>query len=224
MNKGQPPTIHTGFYTKDPQFAELIRVAQNLDFTFVSYENTDPEKNRERAQASNLFNKTFAQNDSARVLVLAGWDHILEKPDSNGKHWLAHILRQEYNLDPLTISQSHLNSYHSLGKPVALLKSSKLKSGGRYPVDWLLLNNIPLKEKSSNFSYRNPHNQKVQIALFLKSEIGTEKKFHDKIPYRTGLVAPGQTIEFKLPKKQSYMAIYNEEGRVLSEKEIQKQY
>lgn len=224
LNKGQPPTIHTGFYTKDPHFAELIREAQNLDFTFVSYENTDPEKNRERGQASNLFNKTFAQNDSARVLVLAGLDHILEKPDSNGKHWLAHILRQEYNLAPLTISQSHLNEYHNLGKPIALLKSSQVENDHSHPVDWYLLNNIPLYDQSPNFSYYNPHNQKVQIALFLNSDIGTGKKFRNKIPYRTRLVAPGQTIEFKLPKKQLYMAIYNGEGRILSEKKVQKHY
>lgn len=219
LNEGQPPTIQTGFYTKDPHFAELIREAQDLGFTFVSYENTDPEKNRERGQASNLFNKTFAQNDTARVLVLAGLDHILEQPDYKGKSWLAHILHQKYNLDPLTISQSHLNNYHSLGKPIALLKNAHLKNDEQYPVDWHLLNNLPLHDKNPNFSYHNTYDQEVQVALFLKSEIKPGIYFEDKIPYRTGLVSPDKKIGFQLPNENFLMVVYNKRGQILLKKD-----
>ncbi len=71
LNMGYAPVIETGFYTRDPRFANMIRLAQSLDFTLVAYENTNPDEYRESAQASNLYERIFARNPDAKVLVYA---------------------------------------------------------------------------------------------------------------------------------------------------------
>ena len=220
LNAGYPPTIDSGFYTKEPRFADLIRTAQELGFTLVSYENTDPEKEREKAQAENLVRKTFSKSDSARVIVLAGLDHILEKPTENGKKWLAHILRTKYNLDPLTISQSHLNNYQELGNPLTLLSADALDDYTLNSVDYLLLNNLSLKDDNPNFSFRNKTGETVQFSVFLASESTGAYKYFDKIPYRTTLLKPSQEVSYRLPEKKFIRVIYSREGKILEEKEV----
>ncbi|MFA5300305.1 MAG: hypothetical protein WC389_19130, partial [Lutibacter sp.] len=108
------PTLETGFYISEQNYANLIREAKNLGFQFVAYEDMANSKDRESAQADNLYHKTFKINPNAKVVVLAGIDHILEKPTSKGKKWMATIFKDKYNIDPLTISQTHLNSYRKL--------------------------------------------------------------------------------------------------------------
>jgi hypothetical protein len=50
LNAGNPLTLESGFYTREPIYSELIRTAQNLGFKFVSYENFNPSSNREVTQ------------------------------------------------------------------------------------------------------------------------------------------------------------------------------
>ncbi|MEI2421091.1 hypothetical protein V6O07_12530, partial [Arthrospira platensis SPKY2] len=48
------PTLNSGFYTSEQNFANLIRKAKELNFKFVAYENHYENKNREFTQAENL--------------------------------------------------------------------------------------------------------------------------------------------------------------------------
>src|SRR5699024_10944773 len=132
----------SGFYTKEPHFAQLIRKAQKMGFKFVSYENTDPDKKREYGQAYNLYQKTFAKDESAKVVVLAGLDHILEQQTEDNRKWLGFILNKKYGINPLTISQSHLNRYRKMANPIALIQGRYFKQKPYRSVDWLLLNNL----------------------------------------------------------------------------------
>ncbi|HEX6981615.1 MAG TPA: hypothetical protein VF181_02535 [Balneolaceae bacterium] len=223
LNAGHPPTIDTGFYTREPRFAELIRTAQKLGFTIVAYENTNPSKGRERGQANNLYNQTFAKKDSTRVLVLVGYDHILERPTPNGKNWMVYLLHKYYAINPLTISQTHLNNYRELAKPVALVPSNLFNDCELNSIDWLLLNNLSLTAHTPNYIYSNPFNETIQIALFLTSELGPLNDYSNRIPYKTGLVKPNETVEYHLPKADYCIVIYDQEGNILAEKNLSKE-
>src|SRR5699024_2983922 len=143
----------------------------------------------------------LAKKDSARVLVLAGYDHLLERPTPNGKSWLAHFLHKYYNIDPLTISQTHLNCYHKMAKPVALIPPNLFKDYELNSVDWLLLNNLSLATHNPNYAYSNPFDERVQISLFLTSELGPLNEYSNRIPYKTGLVKSNETVEFHLAER-----------------------
>lgn len=66
----------------------------------MAYESMDKTKDREVGEAENLFNKTIAIDPNAKIFVIAGISHILEKPTSDGKKWMAAVFKEKYNIDP----------------------------------------------------------------------------------------------------------------------------
>ncbi|MBN8260902.1 MAG: hypothetical protein J0L59_01085 [Xanthomonadales bacterium] len=73
------PTLDTGYYTRDPVFAELIREAIRLGYVLVPYEpESGPDQTqqqRETGMAQVLADLIRAQPD-AKLLVHAGYGHI----------------------------------------------------------------------------------------------------------------------------------------------------
>ncbi len=114
------PLLTSGSYLRDPAFGDLIRRALALGFVVFGYDAT-PEQSRsepddsyvermnrrERAQAENIFERTFAQHPDARVFVIAGRDHIAE---SAGPEWtpMGGVLAELSGIDPLTVNQFSL--------------------------------------------------------------------------------------------------------------------
>jgi hypothetical protein len=117
LNSGQPVTTGVGWYTDDPVFAELVRVARDAGYRFGEYEWT-PDRAalagvemkaqivvREEEQASNLAGLLKA-NPRSRMLVYCGYAHLMEAPDRGGNSWMATRLKAKTGIDPLTIDQS----------------------------------------------------------------------------------------------------------------------
>ncbi len=116
LNARGYPVLTTGFYSRDPAFGDLIRRALQLGYTIVSYEGSaeetrrrpedrspgDAMNRRERIQARNIHERTFAGDPRARVLVVAGRDHIAERA---GDVWtpMGGVLKELSGIDPLTI-------------------------------------------------------------------------------------------------------------------------
>ncbi len=217
------PTIQTGFYTREQNFVNLIREAKKLGFTFVAYENQDSKKDREIGQAENLYSKTFAVNKNAKVVVLAGIDHILERPTLSGKRWLANILIEDYKLNPLTISQTHFNIYRKYNTAkYQLLSSANFNALNNMPsVDYFLLNNRLDNDLiwESLFTYENKQIEEVQLSVFYLKEIKNENDFHKNLPYYTAIIASGEKAEFPYNKDQPFLlVIYDRSGNVLHKK------
>lgn len=192
--KNAYPDMETGFYTHEQNFGNLIREAKDLGYDFVAYENRKGDK-RELGQAENLYKKTFQLAPEEKVLVLAGIDHILEKVTSSGTERMAKIFKDRYDIDPLTISQTHLSYYRRyFEKKYVLIKSDHFKSKKLNSVDYHLLNNssLDLSQWNSSFSYENKNDTNVQVALFYGSEIDNKTDYHHKIPYFTTLVKEGE--------------------------------
>jgi hypothetical protein len=97
------PVKATGYYIREPAFAQLIRDALSQGFRFVPYEDTagtfrgNPVM-REQAQAENIF-RFLESNPVEKLIVLAGHDHIHKKQGSSAFPRMAEILCKLSGLD-----------------------------------------------------------------------------------------------------------------------------
>ncbi|ELR68409.1 hypothetical protein C900_00441 [Fulvivirga imtechensis AK7] len=100
---------NTGYYTKDPSFALLVSNALNIGYKLVAYETQDGLDGtaRDHEQALNLFNRTVKRDSAAKVLVHAGYGHILELGDSNYEP-MAYQLKKLLESDVLTVDQESM--------------------------------------------------------------------------------------------------------------------
>ncbi|MEM6380603.1 MAG: hypothetical protein AAF705_20635, partial [Bacteroidota bacterium] len=115
-DRGYPlNSVYTGIYTREPQFANLIRSAAKLGFTIFGYEKLYEFQKVERdsAQAMNVM-KVLDKDPSAKVLLYGGHAHIVERFNEDrgsnyGKtKWLGGILQELSGINPLTINQEVL--------------------------------------------------------------------------------------------------------------------
>lgn len=215
------PTLKTGFYTSEQNFANLIRKAKKIGYKFVGYENFNNRKDRELAEAENLFNKTFKIDENAKVIVLAGIDHILERPTKTGKKWMATVFKELYGIDPLTISQTHLNNYRKLTNEEYCLLDSEIFANGKFSsVDFLLLNNIREKTDfdSIAYFYKNNVDMDLQLAIFYENELIGRYDYLKKIPYYTRILKKKERIEIPLSKAQNSTIIVFDQNQNLIEK------
>lgn len=213
------PTLETGFYTSEQNYSNLIRKAKKLGFQFISYENTDNTKDREIGQAENLYNRTFKIDPTSKVVVLAGIDHILEKPTNTGEEWMATIFKNKYNINPLTISQTHLNAFRKQIKSnYGIINSNFFDNERLSSVDYLILNNNhdqPI-ENQSTFAYKNNTKNDVQVALFYGHEISGKYDYHKKLPYFSSILKSGE--KYNLPIKISeeiYLYTFDKNGKLI---------
>ena len=107
----------TGYYSSEPVFGEFLRNALHLGYELIAYEWVfDPDLPsaqrsavRETAQARNIFERTFAKDAGAKVLVLAGYGHIRKSwvPGSQVRQMASH-LAELAGTDPLSVDQTSL--------------------------------------------------------------------------------------------------------------------
>ena len=124
LNERKFPIKDTGPYISEPVFAGVVREALRLGYTLVPYEasfdqNADetdrtPQQRRDRAQANNLYNNIFRENPDAKVLVHAGFNHILEEA-TEGWYPMALYFREISGINPVTIDQEELSERSTPG-------------------------------------------------------------------------------------------------------------
>jgi hypothetical protein len=117
LNERPYPVEATGVYTVETVFAEVVREALRLGYTLVPYEQTREQRHaegnltsqqlRDRSQALNLRDGIFRDDPDARVLVHAGYSHILEEAS---ERWypMALYFREITGIDPVTVDQTKL--------------------------------------------------------------------------------------------------------------------
>ena len=115
INKRKFPLSSSGFYTREPNMGKLLRAAFTGGFRVFSHEITAAQnkefKNwrkssnyRDSMQAVNVL-ALLCKNPKAKIVVLVGYDHVLEK-EHDGVKRLATYLHELGQLDPLTIDQT----------------------------------------------------------------------------------------------------------------------
>lgn len=108
INKRKFPIYESGYYTREPQLANLINEATKIGFILFNYEAGKGKggKEREIEQAENIA-KMIAKNPNSKFLIHCGYDHVIEEMRGN-KDWekaMAGRLKEITKIDPFTIDQ-----------------------------------------------------------------------------------------------------------------------
>ena len=104
------PTSNSGFYTEEPIAAEMVRTALKLGYKVIGYDalSNSTGDAREAEQARNIYRQVFKNDPNARLVVDAGYAHILEEGDFQGGMSMAEHLYRLTHLDVLTVEQTML--------------------------------------------------------------------------------------------------------------------
>lgn len=99
----------TGFFTREPQMANLLRKASELGFTIFGYESINRALDRDLSQAINI-HQFMEEHHEGKVVIHCGWYHAIESdyPKKGNDYYMAHHLKNLTGIDPLTIYQDAL--------------------------------------------------------------------------------------------------------------------
>ena len=110
LNPRKYPVEHSGYYTKEPLYSNLIRSALETGFTVFSYETQRTTSDsaginlRETDQAKNI--KAILDKDpGARILIHCGYDHLVESDYPGWGKAMAGRLTEYTGINPFTIDQ-----------------------------------------------------------------------------------------------------------------------
>ncbi|MGH8114627.1 MAG: hypothetical protein ACREPS_06195, partial [Rhodanobacteraceae bacterium] len=114
------PTAASGYYTREPIYAEMVRTALKLGYKVVAYE-ADPTQSgdaREAQQAENLW-KILKDDPKARLVVNAGYEHIQKAGKFLGTQSMAEHFIKDSGLNPLSVEQTILIPHrdHAMDHP-----------------------------------------------------------------------------------------------------------
>ena len=116
LNKRGYPVAASGFYTREPIYAEMVRTALKLGYKVVAYE-ADPDHTgnaREAQQAENL-SKILKADPNARIVVNAGYAHIQKTGQFLGAESMAEHFMKDSGITPLSIEQTILIPHQDRG-------------------------------------------------------------------------------------------------------------
>ncbi len=102
------PTLNSGYFTRDPQFAAMVAEAQRIGYRIFGYEaaGTGSAKLREIGQAKNIVDYRTAHPDG-KLLLHVGYAHAMEgELEGEREKSMAQRLADTTGLDPLTIDQT----------------------------------------------------------------------------------------------------------------------
>jgi hypothetical protein len=113
----------TGYYSREPTYANFLRDALDTKWKFVGYEPADSPgqdnqakpPTREAKMAKNLVDRIFKQDPKARVFIFVGHSHVLEMPESvtdSDASKMAAQLKRMTGMDPLTIDQIQMFKHY----------------------------------------------------------------------------------------------------------------
>jgi hypothetical protein len=139
LNSRKYPSKDTGYYTREPYFAHLLRIAKNLNFEIVQYDDLNTNEDRDLVQANNL-KKIIAKDSNAKIFVYAGIDHILET--NPPKKRMAEYFKELTGINPVTLNQIKITS--DIPTEFEIFPSTDFNTfnGLATNVDFYIVNNI----------------------------------------------------------------------------------
>lgn len=107
INERKFPVIESGYYTKEPEFGNLIYEALKIGFTLFGYESSMGKNGKEREieQAENI-QKFIESAQDGKVLIHCGYAHAFENEYPSWGKAMAGRLKEKMGIDPLTIDQT----------------------------------------------------------------------------------------------------------------------
>lgn len=137
LNQRKYPTLASGYYTKEPQYGNLIREALQLGFQLFPYEAATPEefasgKTREIAQAHNI-EKIIRRDPKAKILIHCGYSHVFETPlESDWEKAMAGRVKEFTGINPFTINQQRWTESGESSKEEPLYKLMNVEKPSIY--------------------------------------------------------------------------------------------
>lgn len=116
-NRGYP-TNATGYYTEDPNLGNVVREALKIGYKMIPYETIQYGNSgtvRDADQARNIYEKTSSKDKKGKVLVHAGYSHIMETGSSQYEP-MGYQLKELVGQDILTIDQVEMVALHKKEK------------------------------------------------------------------------------------------------------------
>jgi hypothetical protein len=101
------PKITTGYYSKEPQFGDLIREALKIGYTIFDYEAESGMNGKEREieQAKNIQNFINTHPDG-KFIIHCGFAHAYEGEYASWEKAMAGRLEEYTGINPLSINQT----------------------------------------------------------------------------------------------------------------------
>jgi hypothetical protein len=162
------PVSSTGPYVSDPQFGNLLRTAIGLGFELHAYESHGTDFNeREYQQAANLA-KLFSANPKLKLVVHAGYGHVLKTPRATGEKSMASHLWEMTGIEPYCIWQI----WHSPEEGQARQLAQLLPAGS----EPLMLSPVPNGLTDPQFSF--PRGAVDAIVVHPPSVGGSSQRVH----------------------------------------------
>jgi hypothetical protein len=110
------PTEASGFYTEEPIYAEMVRTALKLGFKVVAYESTSEASSgdaRESEQARAIDEQVFKADPRARLVINAGYTHIVTSGNYLGGASMAEHLYKLTSIPMLSVEQTMMTPHPS---------------------------------------------------------------------------------------------------------------
>lgn len=116
-------TALTGYYSREPMYANFLRDAQKDQWKFVSYEahvndpalsNDERLRLRELGQANNLIDNIFSKDPKAKVFIYLGYGHGSKKSKLKPETeyvFMAEHLKRLTGIDALSIDQATMYAH-----------------------------------------------------------------------------------------------------------------
>lgn len=136
LNQRGYPTMKSGYYIKEPQFANLLRTATRSGFRLVPYDYGFSREGefearilaREMGQARNIY-RILQADPQAKIVVHCGFSHVNEGPNGMDTQMaMAGHLRKLTGLDPFTIDQTALTESGTPGGEYARYRLAQAPS------------------------------------------------------------------------------------------------
>lgn len=109
LNNRKFPVITSGYYIREPLYADLIRQALKigfkvLPFDYISQNMTNIGRNTRDSMMEINISKIYENDPKAKILVHAGWAHIQESLVISNR--MASYYKEITGINPLTIDQT----------------------------------------------------------------------------------------------------------------------
>lgn len=104
----------TGFYSRDPVYGELIRIALQLGFELVAYDVIADTQSERMEGGATILACLMNRNENMRLVGLAGMANIGEGPAAVVDDYsMADWFRRKTGIDPVTVSTYELVDFDS---------------------------------------------------------------------------------------------------------------
>lgn len=195
------PNVESGFYTRDPNMANLIRTARIYGLKVIGYEDFGNASQRDLQQAKNLIQKSeIATKNQVKVIVLAGGGHIDEGGTGENKS-MAQYFKKLTKIDPYTINQVKFLAMQEINDSIYVMDNKVLYGNDLYLSNNLNSDKIVIGSNDLNRRYRllstdSTKSGKSAIYIYHEKEYQLDKT---AIPVYLSL-SKKDSLQIELPK------------------------